>query len=118
MSLDWIAALDRLNGAAQAAFGEPVSYAPATGEMPYDITGIFDEAFLELVVVDGVQLQTEQPTLGIQYSQFTAQFKAFPVQGDQLTVMRTGETFVVREPRPDGHGGGRLMLNYVSETNG
>ncbi len=110
--------MDRLNGAAQAAFGEPVLYAPATGDAPFDITGIFDEAFLELVVVDGVQVQTEQPTLGIQYSQFTTQLKASPVQGDQLTVKRTGETFVVREPRPDRHGGGRLMLNYLSETDG
>jgi len=110
--------MDRANGAAQAAFGEPVLYAPAAGGTPFEITGIFDEAFLELAVVDGVQVQTEQPTLGIQYSQFANQAQAYPVQSDQLTIKRTGETFVVREPRPDGHGGGRLMLNYLGESNG
>jgi hypothetical protein len=110
MVFDWFATMDAANGACQESFGEPVIYMPASGA-PFNITGIFDEAFLELIVVDGVQVATEQPTLGIQTSQFTAQFKAQPVQDDQLQIVRTGDVYVVREPRPDGHGGGRLMLN-------
>lgn len=116
MSLDWFATMDQANGATQDAFGEPVIYMPVSGA-PFNITGIFDEAFLELLVVDGVQVATEQPTLGIQTSQFTAQLKAQPVQDDQLQIVRTGEIYVVREPRPDGHGGGRLMLN-LGTSNG
>ncbi|MDR5813321.1 hypothetical protein QCE62_06910 [Caballeronia sp. LZ033] len=104
-------------------FGEPVMYAPASGITPFPIVGVFDEAYLGLIVVDGVQVQTEQPTLGVQLSQFRANGKTLfvdvlPEQDDQLTIVRTGAVYVVREPRPDGHGHARLMLNYLGDDDG
>ena len=114
MPANWRAAMEQANSAVNAAFGEPAIYTPVSGETPYPVSGVFDEAFLELVVVDGTQVQTVQPTLGLQLSQL----RADPVQDDQLTIVRTGESYVVREPRPDGHGWCRLMLNYIGDENG
>lgn len=116
MPFDWRAVTDKMNGVAMQTFGERerVLYAPATGETPFEVDGIFDEAFLELRIVDGAQVATEQPTLGIQFSQFAIP----PAQDDQLQIIRTGALYVVREPRPDGHGGGRLMLNLIGGGDG
>lgn len=105
-----------MNGVVMDKFGEEarVLYMPASGETPYEVDGVFDEAFLELTVVDGAQVATVQPRLGIQLSQFSHE----PVQNDQLQILRTGAVYVVREPRLDGWGGGGLMLNLVSGGNG
>ncbi|CAG9194241.1 conserved hypothetical protein [Paraburkholderia caribensis] len=116
MPFDWRAVTDRMNGVVMKTFGETerVMYMPASGADPYQIDGVFDEAFLELSIVNGAQVATVQPRLGIQQSQF----KSAPVQDDQLTIIRTGLVYVVREPRLDGWGGGGLMLNLVSNVNG
>ena len=116
MPFDWRAVTDKVNGVAMRVFGERerVLYMPATGETPYEIDGVFDEAFLDLSIVDGAQVATVQPRLGIQLSQFTRE----PAQEDQLQIVRTGMVYVVREPRLDGWGGGGLMLNLVSDANG
>jgi hypothetical protein len=47
-------------------------------------------------------------------SQFAGQED--PAQGDQLVILKTGEQWEVREFHPDGHGGGRLMLNVPGQT--
>lgn len=116
MPFDWRAATDKVNGVAMKVFGERerVLYMPVSGTEPYEIDGIFDEAFLELSIVDGAQVATVQPRLGIQQSQFASA----PVQDDQLQIIRTGLVYVVREARLDGWGGGGLMLNLVSNVNG
>lgn len=116
MPFDWRAVTDRMNGVVMETFGETerVLYMPATGETPYEVDGVFDEAFLDLSIVDGAQVATVQPRLGIQLSQFTHA----PAQDDQLQIIRTGLVYVVREPRLDGWGGGGLMLNLVSNGNG
>ncbi|WP_454825393.1 head-tail joining protein [Paraburkholderia xenovorans] len=116
MPFDWRAVTDRMNGVVMKTFGENVRvlYMPASGATPYEVDGVFDEAFLELAVVDGVQVATVQPRLGIQVSQF----EAAPVQDDQLQIKRTGLIYVVREARLDGWGGGGLMLNLIGGDGG
>jgi hypothetical protein len=113
---DWRAVTDRMNGVVMQTFGEVerVLFMPANGDTPYEVDGVFDEAFLDLSIVDGAQVATVQPRLGIQLSQFTT----VPAQDDQLQIVRTGLVYVVREARLDGWGGGGLMLNLVSNGNG
>lgn len=91
-------------------FGEAATYAPATGA-PFAIIGIFDEAYRELSGLEsGIAMTTEMPVLGVRVSDFPAS----PLQGDQLTLQRTGVRYVVREVRLDGHGYAKLMLNDVT----
>lgn len=87
-------------------FGEPVHYMPATTK-PSDISGVYDAAYVEVDLAGGMGIPTARPVLGVQLSQFST----LPLQGDRLTIKRTGETFLVREVRPDGHGSAKLMLN-------
>lgn len=91
-------------------FGEPVTYRPYA-KQPYQITGIFDDAYLkEVMFEDASQGVTEvSAVLGVQLSQFVIP----PVQNDQLFVSRINATYVVREVRPDSHGGAKLMLSRV-----
>lgn len=96
-------------GPTVAVFGEAITYLPAAGGS-LSITGVFDEAYSDVDLAGGTAVTTDSPVLGVQLSQFPAT----PAQGDQLTVMRTATTYVIREVRPDGHGSARLLLNEVS----
>ncbi|WP_428492159.1 head-tail joining protein [Rhodopila sp.] len=97
-----------------AVFGEAVMY---YGEAIFPITGVFDEAYLELTPlgVGGMSdgnfgaVSTEKPVLGVQLSQFPVQHQ--PEQDDTLVVVRTNATYRVKEVRVDGHGGAKLLLN-------
>jgi hypothetical protein len=91
-------------------FGESVTYSPATGS-PFSITGVFDNAYRDVAQGEfGTDVISVYPVLGVNLADFAAN----PVQGDQLTVASNGKTYVVREPRPDSHGGALLILNYLS----
>jgi hypothetical protein len=102
--------IEALLGACNDAFGEPVTYIPATGS-PFAITGIFDQAYREVSLIeDAVPITTEQPVLGVRLSEFAAA----PLQGDKLSIASVNATYIVREVRLDGHGHAKLMLNFVS----
>jgi hypothetical protein len=98
-------------GPLQRVFGEVVTYRPYAGQ-PYQITGVFDDAFLkEVMFEDASQGVTEiSAVLGVQLSQFVSP----PIQNDQLSVASINTTFIVREVRNDSHGGAKLMLSKVS----
>ncbi|TCK39651.1 hypothetical protein B0G84_4991 [Paraburkholderia sp. BL8N3] len=106
--IDWSA---EVLGPLMGVFGETVTYKPFTGGA-YPITGIFDNAYLkEVMFEDASSGVTEiHAVLGVQLSQFTAK----PVQNDQLSVASVDTTYVVREVRPDSHGGAKLILSKVS----
>lgn len=89
-------------------FGEAVTYTYATGA-PISITGVYDDQYQGLEPADGQTVTTSMPVLGVQLSQFPAP----PQQGDGVFIQRTGEQYVVREVRPDGHGAAKLMLNQA-----
>lgn len=107
MALDW----DALTHAAVSdAFAEPVLYQPAGGD-PFTVSGVFDEAYAEVEVLDGAPVSSVFPVLGVRLSQFG---DSPPEAGDRLTIIRTGTTYVVNNVNPDGHGWAILPLNWVS----
>lgn len=107
MALDW----DALTHAAVSdAFAEPVLYQPAGGGS-FTIHGVFDEAYAEVQVLDGVPVSSVSPVLGVWLAQFGG---TPPEAGDRLTLVRTGTAYVVNNVNPDGHGWAILPLNWVS----
>ncbi|MDA8092346.1 MAG: hypothetical protein M0T84_00275 [Betaproteobacteria bacterium] len=95
-------------GAVAAQFGEGVIYAYANGATT-PITGVYDEQYAAIDVVGGQASTSSLPVVGVQLSQLPVP----PQQGDTLTIVRTGDIFVVKEVRPDGHGWAKLMLNLA-----
>jgi hypothetical protein len=92
-----------------AVLGEPVIFKPVIGTA-YQISGVYDDRYQEVALVDGMGVPTESPVIGVSLSVFAAT----PRQGDQITIIRTGEVFAVKKVRPDGHGAALLFLNSVS----
>lgn len=94
-----------------AVFGEAVklSYQRASGGDPFDIDGVFDDAYVALVLeADGEPaFSTVQPLLGVRVAQFSG---VVPVNGDRVTVPRVGKTYVVTDYQPDGKGHAALPL--------
>lgn len=101
--IDWDKAVV---GPSISVFGEPVQYQPAT-TAPFDITGVYDDAYVEVDQAGGMGVSSARPVLGVQLSQFPSP----PAQGDRLVVNRTGEMFIVKKVRSDSHGAVLLMLN-------
>lgn len=108
MAVDWDALVI---GPTVGIFGEPVTYMPAAGGS-FAIDGVFDDAFLkEVMFEDATSGVTEvSAVLGVRVSQFASP----PLQNDLLTVLSTGATYVVRQPRIDSHGGAKLLLSKIS----
>jgi hypothetical protein len=111
MAVDWDALVI---GPTVGIFGEPVTYMPAAGGAPLNITGVFDDAYLKEVMFEDATtgVTTVSAVLGVQLSQF----QSTPVQNDSLLVPRTGATYLVREVRVDSHGGAKLLLTKSSRT--
>lgn len=106
MTIDWGA----LTASCRDVFGETVTYTPQTGA-PLTINGIYDDAYIEVTAAgDGSAITSTFPVLGVLLSDLPAP----PLQGDQYSVARTGETLVVKEVRPDSHGWAILKSNRVS----
>lgn len=107
--IDWDALV---LGPLNAVFGEPVTYMPYRGA-PFAITGIFDEAYTPVTLVSDPAVTTARPVLGVRLSEFPANFNPETAQGDRLTILRTGEIFVVKAGKTDSHGHARLELNLA-----
>jgi hypothetical protein len=87
----------------------PITYIPRINPR-FTASGIFDEAYSELVVIDGVPVTQTMPVLGIRLGDFLEE----PKQDDKLIAR--GRVYKVREMRPDGHGGAKLMLNFDNDV--
>jgi hypothetical protein len=98
-------------GPLMGVFGEPVIYTPFGGAA-FQITGVFDDAYLAVVVLDdGTAGLTElSAVIGVQLSQFAVP----PAQNGRLVVKRTGAKFIVREVRNDSHGWAKLLLTRAA----
>jgi hypothetical protein len=92
-------------------FGEPANYQPVIGD-PFDITIVFDRAYTrEYVMEDGKSGWTSvSPTAGIRVCEFIND----PQQNDRIFIPSQNALFIVRDCRPDSHGGARLFLNRIS----
>lgn len=110
-------------GPCMAIFGGDILYTARAGGA-IRITGVFNEAYLDVDPLGrgglasetaswGYQgaISSEMPVLGVQLSQF---LPGEPLQGDELVAR--GTTYVVREVRPDGQGGALLLLNQYSHS--
>ncbi|EIM2940347.1 hypothetical protein K5Z62_004256 [Escherichia coli] len=93
-----------------SVFGEVCEHHPRGGEA-YTVTGIFDRAYSQqLTGEDGSAVSVSTfPVVGVR----DAELMIPPRQGDIFRIIRTGETFIIRDIQPDSHGGTRLELNRV-----
>jgi hypothetical protein len=106
MAVDWDA---NVLAPCAEVFGEPVTYTPANGS-PFPITGVFDEAYHEVVMLDnGPAITSESPVLGIRYAEFPTGHP--PRKGDTLLIVSANTIYTVKDVQPDGHGHAKLMLN-------
>ena len=93
----------------QDAFAQPVIYLPASGGS-YAVRGIFREAYTAIEIVDGAPVSTTKPLLGIRL----AEWPSVPQPGEQVEIVGTRTVYVINNTNPDGMGGLRLLLNWVS----
>jgi hypothetical protein len=104
--IDWQA---NVVGPCVAVFGEPATFTARAWNLPFGISVVFDDAFKVVTTSsDGSDVLGTFPAAGVNL----ADFPLMPAQGDQLTRESTGKAYVVREVRPDSHGGAMLILNY------
>ncbi len=108
MSVDWDT---KVLAPCADVFGEPVTYTPQEG-VPFQITGIYDEAYREVILLDGVPMTTESPVLGVRLAEFPEGRP--PRKADQLSIASVNAIFTIKDVRLDGHGHAKLMLNHKS----
>lgn len=98
-------------------FGGAAIYFPADDSPSFNVVGVFDEAYREVIISDGLSYTSDaQPVIGITDSQFAANGWT-PQQNDKVQIKDPlfpaayNKIFIVKEPRPDSHGITKLMLN-------
>jgi hypothetical protein len=107
--VDWdVLVLGPLNG----VYGEPVTYTPVAGA-PFDISGVFDEAYAAVDLGAEPSVISARPVLGVRLSECPSGYDPENAQGDHFTVQRTGVTYVVKAGKTDGHGHARLEANLA-----
>lgn len=112
MAVDWEA---EVGTPTTAEFGGAATYFPKDGSPSFGVVGVFDEAYREVTMIDGLSYTTDaQPVIGITDSQFAAK-NWIPQQGDKVRIddplaRAVGKMFMVKEPKADSHGITKLML--------
>jgi hypothetical protein len=114
---------DLVLGPCMNAFAVPITVAPAKsmpgqpiyGSQPgKPLRGIWSSKPVVIETSTGYH-STNQPTLGIRLADFDALGKAYPEQGDFLSLDgdAAGICWQVIDPKPDGQGGAELELRLV-----
>ena len=81
----------------------------------YQLSGIYDEAFEDIDIADGLQVATRSPCFGINLRDLPF----IPSQKDQILVKaavlapKVDTLYIVKKVREDGHGGCKLLLNLA-----
>ena len=94
-------------------FGQPAQL--TRDGKTYMLAGVFDEAYSEVTVADGMPVTTVAPCFGFDL----ADLPAVPRQKDRLLVQAalgaplTDTQYIVKQVRIDGHGWCRLLLNLA-----
>jgi len=113
MAIDWEAEVGAPN---VAVFGGTARYYPADGSPAFDLIGVADEGFREVVIVDSLSYTSDaSPVIGVNSAQFALN-NWTPQQNDKVKITDPlskmfGQSFIVKEPRPDSHGIILLILN-------
>ena len=88
------------------------TYYPVTGA-PFGLNGVFDEADMSVSMDDPTSdISTVNPVFGVRLADFPA--GTAPVADDRVFIPRAGNTYLVRNVRPDGRGWALLDLLLVS----
>lgn len=105
----------------RTVFGQPA--AVTWNGQTFNLSGIFDEAYRQVDVSDGMEVTTVSPTLGIDLADLTLGGQPVSaLQGARVLVSAsplaggapTADTsYIVQEARTDGHGWARLILNLA-----
>lgn len=102
---------------AKAQTGRAWTYTAPPPTQPFDIDGIFDEAWATI----GIQavgrgaiapVSTTKPALLVRLADLPSGVK--PQQGDTLRNNVTGQTYSVADAQPDGMGCMHLILNETT----
>jgi hypothetical protein len=105
MSIDWD---DLVLGPVMAVFGEKVIYTPRGGAPITIDDAVFDEENYDVAIgADGQEVNLKKPIVGIRAAVLGGYD---PKQNDRVTILRTGQNFIVKNPNPDGHGHIVLLL--------
>jgi len=96
---------DRLDLLDENEFGTLVSL-PLSAGGTKSVKAIFDRAWTDLEVLDGLPVSETHPSLLLRASELSGVNLA-----GTLTI--GAESFVIREPRPDGTGMTRLVLRVL-----
>jgi len=108
--IDWGA---KVLGPSNQVFGQPATL--RQGGVSQDFTGIFDEAYADVDVIDGMPVTSTRPCMGVAL----ADLPFAPAQGATLFVPAAlgaplvDTTYVVKKVQKDGHGAARLLLNVA-----
>lgn len=104
-------------GPLNAVFGEPAQYAQLTTGVlgvPFGITVVFDEAYLPAELGGEPTAISARPVVGVRLSELPIGYAPAKAQGDTVLIQRTGELFVVKSGKTDGHGHARLELQVTT----
>jgi hypothetical protein len=109
LSFDQLILAPCMNTFGEVNQGYPIpTYYPRLGE-PFELNGVFDHAYREHVIQDGLPVTVTMPVFGVRASDCVI----YPEPDDEISIR--GKTYVVREARPDSHGHIKLMLNFSQD---
>lgn len=122
MGIDWEA---KVAGPTVKVFGDSALYVPRDNSTPYVITGVFDEAYQDITILDGQDAITTdaKPVIGINDSQCIGPLWdqddrvviGIVVNADgSYSIPGTARTYIVKEAQADGHGHTMLTLNKTA----
>ena len=100
---------DRAHKIAQNTFGVAVTYFPQAGSS-FATRGVFVDEHTEHDETGNSGISTVSPMMDVQLSEMDAA----PQIDDELVIDDTGQRYLVLDPRPDGQGGVRLMLQETT----
>ncbi len=105
--MSWAEMTNGVMGICRSTFATAVVYTHASDSSTDEFNGIFDEAFQEVQILDGAQVITTSPRLGILKSDLSS----LPDAGD--TVLINSVNYNVVDYRPDGEAGAALILSKI-----
>ncbi|MEQ1320913.1 head-tail joining protein [Acinetobacter guillouiae] len=117
MAIDW---QDKVLSPNVAVFGQPILYLPIKDKylVKHKLNGIFNEAYIDIQVVDGLHVTSVKPCVGLNLKDLSV----MPRQKDQIWVKASfgmpliDTLYIVKEVRLDGHGGCHLLLNLAPKA--
>ncbi|MPW44746.1 head-tail joining protein [Acinetobacter guerrae] len=117
MAVDW---QNKVLSPLVGVFGQPITYFSVKDKykVEYLLSGIFDEAYTDINIVDGLTVTSVSPCVGINLVDLPVE----PRQKDKILVQASfgaplvDTLYIVKKVMLDGHGGCRLLLNIAPKN--